>query len=218
MPIEWWVSLILALFAICVSPGNGAIISMRYGLKGGVSYAWPVIFGLQCGLLGVYAVILTSLMLATKISNQLIDSIALIGGAYLFYLGGRDIYGARNLKNNSKFLVQLENKNIYKESFKKRVATGFFTNITNPKGILFTAAFLPQWLKPDAPLSLAQQAFVIAVISVVIDACVMHSYSFLASSIRHLLASQSAAKATQIVLGAFLCVLGIFMVISRLLG
>jgi homoserine/homoserine lactone efflux protein len=218
MPLEWWISLIIAISAVAISPGNGAVLSIRYGLKGGVSYTTPVILGLQLGLLGIYGIMLICLMLTTKISPRAIDVIALLGGAYLLYLGGKDIWDAwEHPAEHSKFAARLHKQQSNKESIKKRVTIGLFTNLTNPKGILFMAAFFPQWLRPHAEWTLARQAIAMGVIVFIIDFTVMHSYAYLASKISHLLDNPKAFKAIQTALGVLLCLIGIGMVMSRFL-
>lgn len=218
MPLEWWFSLITALLAIAISPGNGAVLAIRYGLKGGVAYSRPVIVGLQLGLLCVYGAVLLSLMLSTKISSRAIDVVALLGGGYLIYLGCKDIWGAwTHPSEHSQLAAQLHKNAKGKDSVFKRVTIGFLTNLTNPKGILFLAAFFPQWLRPKADWSLMTQALVMGVIVVIIDCTVMHGYAFLAGKIRHLLDNPAAFKVIQTSLGVLLFLIGAGMIISRLM-
>lgn len=221
MPIDWWLSLSLAMIAIAVSPGNGAVLSLRYGLKGGVSYASPAIWGLQLGLLGLYGIVLLCLMLTTRISPHILDGIAVIGGGYLLYLGSRDIWNAwKHPEASSKFQEKLQNNmgNAPKESWQKRVALGAFTNLTNPKGILFMTAFFPQWLLPHAPWPLAKQAIAMGCVAVIIDSTVMHGYATLASLIRHLLVNKQLFRMIETILGGVLCFMGCCMLLLRFLG
>ena len=219
MPAEWWLSLALAILAIAISPGNGALISMRYGLKAGVRYASPVIIGLQLGLLGIYGIVLCSLMVTNHISPHIINIIALIGGTYLMYLGSRDIWNVwKHSTPRSKLSAHIQNPAEYSapESFLKRISTGILTNITNPKGILFMTAFFPQWLKVDAPWSLTQQALTMGGIAIIIDTTIMHGYAWFASSIRHLLTTPHIFRIIQSILGLLLFVIGLAMMLTRL--
>ncbi len=218
MPIEWWVSLSLAMLAIAVSPGNGAVLAMRYGLKGGVSYASPAIAGLQFGLLGVYGMVLISLMLTTRISPNILTIIAFAGGGYLLYLGARDIWNAwRHPEHAAKLQtgLQAEAQSI-REPWLQRLGIGAITNLTNPKGIIFMTAFFPQWLRVDAPWPLAQQAVAMGCVAVLIDTVIMHGYASLASMIRHLLVRPSFFCIMETILGTVLCVMGVAMIWVRL--
>lgn len=219
MPVEWWLSLIAAMLAIAVSPGNGAILSMRYGLKGGAFYATPAIIGLQIGLIGVYGLVLCSLMITSKISPRTTNVIALVGGLYLIYLGGKDIWAVRyHPASTSKLMGEMNHQNrqnFISESFGKRIMIGAVTNFTNPKGILFLTAFFPQWLQPNASWTFAQQAVAMGVVAVVIDTTIMHGYAGLASFIRRLLSNAHSYKMIQTVMGAFLVLIGVGMIVAR---
>ncbi|MCD6035642.1 MAG: lysine transporter LysE [Rickettsiales bacterium] len=217
MPTEWWVSLIFAMFAIAISPGNGALLSMRYGLKGGVAYASPAIIGLQLGLLGVYSLVLLSLMLSTRISPSFLDGIALLGGTYLLYLGGRDLWKAWKHHDSPSPLATHIHVSAGKEAAFKRISIGTFTNLTNPKGIVFMVAFFPQWLHTNAPWSLTQQAIAMGCVAVTIDTFVMHFYAYLASIIRRLLGDPSLFRIVEIILAALLCCIGGGMIMMRFL-
>jgi len=60
-------------------------------------------------------------------------------------------------------------------SMGRRVLTGFLTNVTNPKGIIFMVAVLPQFISPTAPL--LPQLLILAVTMCTIDQIVMHGYA-----------------------------------------
>lgn len=205
------------MLAIAISPGNGAVLSMRYGLTGELSYATPVIIGLQLGLLGVYLIVLLSLMLTTHISPHVIDVIACLGGLYLIYLGSRDVLQAVKRQDDSALAEQLKGSisHMTPESVTKRVSIGTLTNLTNPKGILFMAAFYPQWLQVNAAWSLTKQAIAMGCVAVVIDTMVMHFYALLASTIKRLLKHPKAIHILHATLGAFLCLVGITMLLMR---
>ncbi|GEM_PF-5361708 len=219
MPLEWWLSLIFSTIAIAISPGNGAIISMRYGLKGGLKYASPVIIGLQLGLLSVYVIVLILLLFTNNISPHILDVISLIGGAYLIFLGGKDIIKAYNPAQESSKLIgdiNSEDKSSL-EPISKRILIGFFTNLTNPKGIIFLLAFCPQWLRPHAHWSITSQAVAMGIVMFIIDISVMHAYAYLASSIKKFLLNPRSLRMVELILGAILCFIGSTMAVIRFL-
>ena len=90
--------------------------------------------------------------------------------------------------------------------WQRRFATGFLTNATNPKGIVFMVAVLPQFMTDTRPLGL--QLLVMAATAVVIDSGVMHGYAWGASSLRHLLKSRRARRNQNRVFGAVLMAVG----------
>jgi homoserine/homoserine lactone efflux protein len=65
------------------------------------------------------------------------------------------------------------------------VLRGALTNATNPKGIVFMVAVLPQFIDPKQPLAL--QLAILLVTTLAVDSVVMHGYAFLASRLRALM-------------------------------
>ena len=91
-------------------------------------------------------------------------------------------------------------------SMRRRVLTGFLTNVTNPKGIIFMVAVLPQFISPTAPL--LPQLLILAVTMCTIDQIVMHSYAFLASSMQRFFRDAKAVKKQNRFFGGLLMAVG----------
>ena len=91
-------------------------------------------------------------------------------------------------------------------SFRKRVLTGFLTNATNPKGIIFMVAVLPQFINKGAPL--LPQLAILGVTMVTIDSIVMHGYAGMASMMQRFLRDVRAVKLQNRIFGAVLVVMG----------
>ena len=91
-------------------------------------------------------------------------------------------------------------------SMRRRVLTGFLTNVTNPKGIIFMVAVLPQFISPTAPL--LPQLLILAVTMCTIDQIVMHSYAFLASSMQRFFRDARAVKKQNRFFGGLLMAVG----------
>ena len=91
-------------------------------------------------------------------------------------------------------------------SFARRVGTGFLTNATNPKGIIFMVAVLPQFISKEAPL--LPQLAILGVTMVTIDSIVMHGYAALASSMQRFFRDARAVKLQNRIFGAVLMIMG----------
>jgi homoserine/homoserine lactone efflux protein len=91
-------------------------------------------------------------------------------------------------------------------SLRQRVLTGFLTNATNPKGIIFMVAVLPQFISKDAPL--LPQLAILGVTMVAIDTTVMHGYAFLASSMQRFFRDARAVKLQNRFFGGVLMLVG----------
>jgi homoserine/homoserine lactone efflux protein len=91
-------------------------------------------------------------------------------------------------------------------SFRQRVLTGFLTNATNPKGIIFMVAVLPQFIAKEAPL--LPQLAILGVTMVTIDSLVMHGYATLAASMQRLFRDPRAMRIQNRFFGAVLVLVG----------
>jgi homoserine/homoserine lactone efflux protein len=90
---------------------------------------------------------------------------------------------------------------------------GFFTNVTNPKGIVFMVAVLPQFIDPTRGLGL--QLLILLATTVVVDLIVMHGYAFLASRAQRWLATARARRAQNRVFGGVLMAMGASLLLVK---
>ena len=198
MLLSTWITFVIAGAIIAVSPGSGAVLSMSHGLAYGLKKASATVFGLQLGLLLVFAIAgagVGSLLIASKAA---FDVVKFIGGAYLIYLG----WSQWRAKAGSGAQAALEAH----PSVRRRVATGFFTNATNPKGIIFMVAVLPQFISKDADL--LSQLLILGATMVTIDTVVMHGYALLAASMQRYFRDASAVKKQNRFFGGILMLMG----------
>lgn len=204
MSFTTWFSFFCAACLIAISPGSGAILSMSHGLAYGVKRASVTILGLQFGLLLVLIIAgagVGSLLLASETAFSVVK---VLGALYLMYLGVTQFFsqvgGGLPLQNKS----AEEYRHV--PSFQRRVLTGFLTNASNPKGIVFMVAVLPNFI--DSQASLLPQLTILAITMVVVDTTVMHSYAFLAASLQDLLRDVKAQRLQNRVFGAVLVLIG----------
>jgi len=200
MSFATWIAFVIAGTLIAISPGSGAVLSMSHGLAYGVRKASATVLGLQLGLLLVLVIAgagVGSLLLASELAFTVVKT---IGALYLIWLGiGQWRAKAQATGVPTAGLAA-------HPSFGRRVLTGFLTNATNPKGIIFMVAVLPSFIAPTAPV--LPQLAILAATMVTIDATVMHGYAFLASSMQRFFRDERAVKAQNRFFGAVLIVVG----------
>ena len=199
MDLSTWLAFVAATCLIALSPGSGAVLAMSHGLSYGVRKATATIFGLQLGLVLLLLVAgagVGSLLLASELAFGVVK---VAGACYLIYVGWSQW---RSGASGSLVGVAVEPAG----RWQRRFATGFLTNATNPKGIVFMVAVLPQFLTDARPLWL--QLLVMAATSVVIDLTVMHGYALGASSLRRLMQSPRAQRNQNRVFGGVLMAVG----------
>ena len=169
-----WLAFIGASVAISVSPGAGAIQSMATGLTHGLRRgAWSVA-GLQIGLMTQLAVVAIGLGAAVAKSVVAFTMIKWIGVLYLIYLA------VRQWRTTADDLTERVAVDVDATSGRLALLLrGFLVNVTNPKGLVFLLAVLPQFVVLSRPL--LPQYLTIAATMVVVDVLVMCAYTGLAS-------------------------------------
>lgn len=198
MSFTTWITFVVAACIIAISPGSGALLSMSHGLSYGVKKTTATILGLQAGLLMVLFIAgagVGSLLLASELAFKVVKT---IGALYLIYLGLSQW--------RAKVIVTEAASRSVLPSLRKRMLIGFLTNATNPKGIIFMVAVLPQFITREAPL--LPQLLILAATMCSIDLMVMHSYAFLASSMQRLFRDVSAVKKQNRFFGGMLMLVG----------
>jgi homoserine/homoserine lactone efflux protein len=201
MSFATWITFVIAAAIIAVSPGSGAVLSMSHGLSYGVKKTSATIIGLQMGLLLVLAIAgagVGSLLLASEVAFNVVKT---VGALYLIWLGlsqwrAKVLIGDRGGVTAQSVLP----------SAGKRILTGFLTNATNPKGIIFMVAVLPQFITQSAPL--LPQLAILAATMCAIDLIVMHSYALLAFSMQRFFRDAGALKKQNRVFGGLLMLIG----------
>jgi homoserine/homoserine lactone efflux protein len=200
MSFATWIAFVIAGTIIAISPGSGAILSMSHGLAYGVKKASATVLGLQLGLILVLVIAgagVGSLLLASVLAFTVVK---VIGALYLIWLG------------ISQWRARAEAGGVptaglaAHPTFGRRVMTGFLTNATNPKGIIFMVAVLPQFIAQDAPV--LPQLAILGATMVTIDTIVMHGYALLASSMQRWFRDPRAVKMQNRFFGAVLVVVG----------
>jgi homoserine/homoserine lactone efflux protein len=203
MSFTTWITFFAAACLIAISPGSGAVLSMSHGLAYGVRKTTATIAGLQGGLLLVLFIAgagVGSLLVASEIAFGVVKT---VGALYLVYLGLSqwrakvDLHADMPLRASPQAATP---------TFRKRFLTGFLTNATNPKGIIFMVAVLPQFITHDAPL--LPQLLILAATMCSIDLVVMHSYAFAAASMQRYFRDARALKKQNRFFGGMLMAVG----------
>ena len=143
-----WVLLMGVFILALASPGPDFVIAIRYallysrkmGVLAALGFAVGVAIHVAYVLLGLAALIASSVMLFTIIK--------FIGAAYLFYIGVRALLsqGAKDKK-----LAPANHNSI---SAKKAFMTGFLTNLLNPKATMFFLAVFSQFINVDTAIAI----------------------------------------------------------------
>lgn len=205
----WW-AYFFASWAIALSPGSGAVLSMTHGLAYGVRAASATVLGLQLGLAVILLVAGAGVGAVLVASATAFTVVKVVGAAYLIWLG---IKQWRAPVQGPAPSGEARPAKAGVPSLRERLALGFFTNVTNPKGIVFMVAVLPQFIDPTKPLWL--QLLILLVTTISVDLVVMHGYAFLASRLQRWLATARARRAQNRVFGGVLMLMGASLMLVK---
>jgi homoserine/homoserine lactone efflux protein len=172
--MDWplWLTFLGAAIAISISPGAGAILSMATGLAHGVRRSYWTIAGLEIGLMAQLVLVAVGLGAALANSVLAFNVIKWIGVVYLGYLAIRQ-WRSAGFELGPQLGRSVDGRPI------AMLLRGTLANITNPKGLVFLLAVLPQFVVPTAPL--LPQYLIIGVTMVAVDLVVMGGYAGLAA-------------------------------------
>ena len=173
MALTVWITYLVTTIVLSLTPGPGVFSCLSSGLRHGLRLgAWNGV-GMQAAnaiLLAGVSVGLGALLLA---SETLFTAVKWLGVAYLLYLG---VVTWRS--RPASFGVDGHDR---ARSAREVFLRGFLVNLTNPKGILFFAAILPQFIDVDRPQALQYAIF--AATTFAVDAVVMTGYTALAAKV-----------------------------------
>ena len=147
MSLETWLLYCGAALIVILIPGPLSLLMFSNTLNYGLRRSAPGFLGgvsASVCLLSASALGLGALLLA---SERLFSALKLIGALYLFYLAWQSWQDSRRAAKP----VQAEEQPI-NPGFQAMFWKAFGLGASNPKDILFFAAFLPQFLSAERPL------------------------------------------------------------------
>ena len=148
MNISEYILYCLAVVLMIATPGPVMLLVASTGLKGGYAAALRTIFGTNFASLVLIALSILSLKGLLVINAHWLDAIKLLGCLYIGYLG-LQIF-------REVFFEQAESIQEKLSPVRGGFQQGFLVGISNPKDIIFFAAFFPQFIgiTPTLDLSL----------------------------------------------------------------
>ena len=144
MSLQTWLIYLVAAIGLSLSPGPNGLLALTHGVLHGRRRALYTIFGGAVGFVVVIALSMFGIGALLKASTQALIVMKWLGGAYLVWLGiqvwrappvGSALHGDARPRSGRSLFQQ-----------------GALSALTNPKALLFFAAFLPQFIDPARSL------------------------------------------------------------------
>ena len=205
MELSVWITYLIATFILSLSPGPGVFSSISSGLHHGFRLGLWNGVGMQAANMILVAIVSLGLGAILLASETLFAVVKWLGVAYLVYLG---IVTWRVPARGFH-----EDADDHETTARGVFMRGFFVNITNPKGIIFFAAILPQFIdvaRPQMPQYLALASTTFAV-----DLAVMMGYTALAARVLRVMSDERHLKWVNRTLGGAFVAAGVALASFR---
>ncbi len=171
MTLATWLSLLTATIVISLTPGAGAINTMSNSMLVGWRRSGWGVLGQQLALVVHVIIVAAGVGLLVSRSPLIFSAIRYAGAAYLVFLGIRLILAKPTAAEDEDEDATARATITRGESAWSIVRRGFWVNLLNPKAIVFFLAFIPQFIRLDAPQ--LPQYLLLAVTVIGVDVVVM---------------------------------------------
>jgi len=201
MEIKVWVSFLITVTVLVLTPGPSVLLATANSMKYGVKKTLGTILGDLSA--NFCQIILASIGLASIVisSGELFQVIKWCGVFYLIYIG--------ILKIVSKSTIQIDKEGAKERSFSKLYAEGFLMSIANPKAIVFFAALFPLFINENLPF--LPQVVLLTFTFLILDGTSLLIYTLFASRLKAYLENKEKIHLQNKVVGILLILSGILL-------
>ena len=159
MALNVWLVYVVAALGLSLSPGPNSLLALTHGALHGRRKTLYTLTGGAAGFVTIIALSMFGIGALLQASVMWLTVLKWVGGAYLIWLGIQ-VWRAPPIQvAQSSAAVEVRCFSLFRQ--------GFLSAATNPKGILFFAAFLPQFV--DSSRNIFVQFLVMAATFVAIE-------------------------------------------------
>lgn len=195
MELSNWFIYFLAALGLTLTPGPNGLLALTHGALYGTRRTIATILGGSLGFATVIGLSMFGIGALLQASAQLLTVMKFLGGAYLIWLGIQ--------LWRSPAIGEAKTETLKNSSALNLFSQGALSAITNPKGILFFVAFLPQFIDPK--LNLLTQFLLMALTFVAIEFVYEFVVATLANRIQPVL-SRFGKKVNRVFGGVFVLI------------
>lgn len=147
--IQTLLTFLVPMTLLTLTPGVDTLLVVRNTSRGGWHDGAASSLGICCGLF-VHALVSAVGISVILVKSALLFSVLKFAGAgYLIWLGGSSLRRLAQQKTSDDFSVQRPAGTAFR--FRRSLLEGFWSNVLNPKTVVFYMAFLPQFIDPGRP-------------------------------------------------------------------
>jgi homoserine/homoserine lactone efflux protein len=173
MELSTWLAYFVTTIVLSITPGPGVFSCLSSGLNHGLRVGFWNSIGMQAANLIIVIAVSLGLGALLIASESLFAAVKWLGVVYLIYLGIATWRAVpRRFEDNADDGARTPGEALMR---------GFFVNATNPKGIIFFAAILPQFI--DVARAQLPQYAIFAATTFAVDVVIMTGYAALAARV-----------------------------------
>ncbi len=204
MPLELYLAFVAATAVLILIPGPAVTLIVATALAHGARGALVSVAGVSTAVVGQLIVVGFGMASAMALLAEWFEALRWAGVAYLVYLGLRQ-WRASPVALGDVAAPSVSRARLY--------WTGVVVNATNPKTLVFYAAFFPQFIDPLLPHG--PQIAALCVTFLVVQTLLDGSYALLGGRLRPWLASRARARLRNRVTGGLLIGAGLGLALVR---
>lgn len=209
MTLTTWLTFFAATLLLCFSPGPGALSSMSAGMKYGWRRGMWNCLGMQASIMVNSTIIALGLGAILMASSTAFLVMKWCGALYLVWLG------IQKFREPPVPFEEIAAKTEFRDTTTRGIfLQGFLVSQTNPKGLLFLLAVLPQFVDPSQPT--AAQYVILTLTLVAVDIVAMGCYTAFAAKVLAMLKDPAHIRWTNRGIGSlFVAAGGMLAVFKR---
>lgn len=198
MQIDVFLNFLFATAIVVVIPGPNILLIVNNSIQHGAKNGCLTALGSSAGMIPLFTISLAGVSTLLIKSPLFFEAVRFFGTIYLVYLGV------------SMAMVFFRPKNIWEQKGNGSghyFLNGMFISMTNPKGLLFAAAFFPQFLEKSSPIM--PQVLMLVTGCLFVASAIGSLYAAFASRIGLLMQSETFNRYTALLCGTILVLFGL---------
>ncbi|MHA1598450.1 MAG: LysE family translocator [Alphaproteobacteria bacterium] len=199
---------IVTVLAVIVTPGPDTVLILRYSLGSGHRVGLATVLGVQLGLVVHTTLAVAGISLIIASSPLLFKSVAVLGAAYLAWLGMQGLIGGDALRLEGKAATVSESK---------AIRDAILCNVLNPKVIILFLALFPNFIDTGRGDTNTQLLFLAAVL-ITLNVLWQAPMAWAALAARRLLTTPSVSMAISRIGGIILIGFAALMIYEHVIA
>ena len=204
MTLSSYLLYLAAVALLVLSPGPTMLMCITTALNYGPRQAMTGVAGSVSAVLGVMLLSALGLGALLAASEIAFTAAKVLGAAYLIWMGIKT-FRSKAVLEPSQYAEKLPSNSFF--------IRGFLIGASNPKALLFFAAFFPQFL--NAALPFAPQFAILALTFIVFEFTVLTLYALGVSRIAPLLRQSGPVRWINRICGGLFAVMGGLLLLTR---